>query len=35
MHTVFWLANLKGRRDHAEDIGVGEWIIILERILGK
>jgi hypothetical protein len=33
MHTDFWLNNLKGR-DHSEDLGVDEKII-LEWILGK
>jgi hypothetical protein len=33
MHRKFWLGNLKGR-DHSEDVGVNERII-LELILQK
>jgi hypothetical protein len=33
MHTKFWLENLEVR-DHSEDLGIGEKII-LEWILGK
>jgi hypothetical protein len=33
MHTNFLLENLKGR-DHAEDLGIGGWVI-LELILAK
>jgi hypothetical protein len=33
MPTIFWVENLKGR-DHEEDIGVNEWIL-LEWMLGK
>jgi hypothetical protein len=27
MHTIFWFENLKGR-DHSEDLGVGEKILL-------
>jgi hypothetical protein len=29
MHTVFWSENLKGR-DHSEDLGVDERLIIID-----
>jgi hypothetical protein len=34
MHTIFWLENLKGRRNHLEDLGIDRKTI-LEWILGK
>jgi hypothetical protein len=34
MHTHLLSENLKGR-DHAEDLGIGEKIIILDCIEGK